>query len=504
MRLTTQQVNTICKDDQEIASYFNALLTQNQQLTQLVEEQAIQIEEQAIQIQKQTIQIEKLEKRINELERQLGQNSNNSSKPPSSDGLRKPTNLRQSGGKKGAPKGHNGHTLHFSPSPDEIVVHQVSTCKHCAQSLDTVVVQDYNKRQVFDLPLPRLVVTEHRAEVKCCPSCHTRQRAAFPDSIQAPVQYGEGFMAWTAYLNVYQLLPLDRIARLFSDLTGYHPSEATLLRQIKTMASVVADQEPIIRAHLRNQPLIHVDETPMRLNGKQQYLHTHSSADWTLLTMHERRCGPALVDMDVLPAYTGIVVHDCLNSYFKPEYKFTHALCNAHLLRECQGIAEHDHHKWASDMKELLQRSWVLAKEARAAGIPLSDKVLREIDLSFDTILTQGKTEWAQDVVREKTGPRGRKCKSKAANLGQRFELYKTSILRFLYDARVPFDNNQAERDIRMSKVKQKISGCFRTASGGEHFASIRGFISTLLKQKLPLHASLVSALRGQFRFRTT
>ncbi|WP_372631323.1 IS66 family transposase [Cohnella sp.] len=430
--------------------------------------------------------------------------ANNSSKPPSSDGLRKPTNLRQSGGKKEAPKGHDGHTLRLSPSPDEIIVHSVSTCNHCAQSLDTVAAQGCIKRQVFDLPLPRLVVTEHRAEEKCCPACHTRQRAAFPNRVQAPVQYGEGFIAWTAYLNVYQLLPLDRISRLFSDLTGYAPSEATLLAQLKTMASAVADQEPVIRAHLRKQPLIHSDETPMRMNGKQQYLHTHSNADWTLLTLHERRCGPAFIDMDVLPSYTGIVVHDCLNSYFKPEYKFTHALCNAHLLRECQGIAEHDRHRWASDMKELVQSSWVLAKEARAAGVTLSDKVLTEIDLRFDAILAQGKTEWAKDVVREKTGPRGRKCKSKAANLGQRFELHKASILRFLYDAHVPFDNNRAERDIRMSKVKQKISGCFRTAIGGQQFASIRGFISTLLKQQLPLHASLVSVLRGQFQFRTT
>ncbi|QJD83882.1 IS66 family transposase [Cohnella herbarum] len=497
MKLTSQQVNKICKDDEEIAGYFSALLTQNQQLTQLVEKQAVQIE-------KQTLQIEKLEKRVNELERQLGQNSDNSSKPPSSDGLRKQTNLRQSGGKMGAPKGHDGHTLRFSTSPDEIVVHSVSTCKHCAQSLDRVAVQGYTKRQVFDLPLPRLVVTEHRAEEKCCPRCHTRQRATFPDRVQAPVQYGEGFTAWTAYLNVYQLLPLDRISRLFSDLTGYHPSEATLLAQIKTMASVVADQEPVIRTHLLKQPFIHCDETPMRLNGKQQYLHTHSNAEWTLLAMHARRCGPALVDMGVLPSYTGIAVHDCLNSYFKPEFKFTHALCNAHLLRECQGIAEHDHHKWASDMKELLQRSWSLAKEARALDIPLSDQVLNEIDLRFDTILELGKTEWTKDAVREKTGPRGRKCKSKAANLGQRFELHKASILRFLYDARIPFDNNQAERDIRMSKVKQKISGCFRTATGGEQFASIRGFISTLLKQNLPLHASLVSALRGNFQFKTT
>ncbi|BBI31891.1 IS66 family transposase [Cohnella abietis] len=481
--LTPQQVNTICKGDQEIAGYFNALLTV---------------------IDKQEKQIEKLEKRVHELERQLGQNSNNSSKPPSSDGFRKPTNLRQPGGKKGAPKGHDGHTLRFSTDPDEIVIHSVSSCSNCASSLASVTATRYIKRQVFDLPLPRLVVTEHRAEEKCCPTCRTRQSAAFPTRVNAPVQYGDSFTAWTAYLNVYQLLPLDRISRLFADLTGQRPSETTLITQLSTMADVALRMEPAIREQLVKQPVLHADETGMRTNGKKQWLHTLSNDQWTLLSLAEKRCGQTLVDMGVLPVYDGVLVHDCCLAYFKPVFKFSHALCNAHLLRECQGIAEHDRHKWATQMKELLQRSWVLAKKSRAADVALTEEVLTEIDVRYDAILALGKTEWVKDAVRAKTGPKGRKCKSKAANLGQRFEQHKVSILRFLRDARIPFDNNQAERDIRMSKVKQKISGCFRTNEGGQRFASIRGFISTLLKQQLPLHASLVSALRGQFRFSTT
>jgi transposase len=490
MKLTSKQVLYISKGDTEIAGFISALLTQNEKLTEIVETQARQIK--------------KLQNRVQELERQIGQNSNNSSKPPSSDGLRKKNNSREPGGKKGAPKGHEGHTLRFNLEPDEIVVHTLTTCNNCNYSLANEPLRSWSKRQVLDLPLSPLMTTEHRAEEKRCPCCHTVQRAEFPVAVKAPVQYGESFTAWTTYLSVYQLLPLKRIAQFFFDLTGYRPSERTLLEQLNTMASRVAELEPVIKAHLCHEPFIHCDETPMRLNGKQQHLHTHSSADWTLLHMNEKRCGLALTEMGVLPTYTGVVVHDCFSSYFKSDVTFAHALCNAHLMRECQGIADYDKHQWAIEMKELLRRSWILAKAARASGTSLSDEALAEIDRQYDDILALGKTEWARDKVPEKTGPKGRKCKSKAANLGDRFERHKASILRFLYDARIPFDNNQAERDIRMSKVKQKISGCFRTAVGGQQFASIRGFISTLLKQSLPLHDSLVSVLHGQFQFRTT
>ncbi|QJD84993.1 IS66 family transposase [Cohnella herbarum] len=490
MKLTSKQVLHVSKGDTEIAGFISALLAQNEKLTEIVETQ--------------TRQIKKLENRVQELERQIGQNSNNSSKPPSSDGLRKKNNLREPGGKKGAPKGHEGHTLRFHLEPDEVVVHPLTTCKNCNHSMAELPAQDWIKRQVLDLPLAPLITTEHRAEEKRCPCCRTLQRAEFPSAVKAPVQYGESFAAWTTYLSVYQLLPLKRIAQFFFDLTRYRPSERTLLEQLNTMASRVAEHEPVIKAQLRKEPFICCDETPMRLNGKQQHLHTHSSAEWTLLHMNEKRCGPAFTEMDVLPAYKGIVVHDCFSSYFKSDVTFSHALCNAHLLRDCQGIVDHNRHQWAAQMKELLRRSWKMAKAARASGTRMSDALLAEIDRQYDDILVLGANEWSTDKVPEKTGPRGRKCKSIAANLGDRLTRHKASVLRFLYDDQIPFDNNLAERDIRMSKVKQKISGCFRTAIGGQQFASIRGFISTLLKQSLPLHQSLVSVLRGQFQFSAT
>jgi transposase len=496
MKLTPQQVTTISKGDQEIADYFNALLAQNQQLTQLVEKQAVQIE-------KQSAQINKLEKRVNELERQLGQNSNNSSNPPSSDGPRKPTNLRTPGGKKGAPKGHDGHTLRFAV-PDEIVVHPVTTCGRCTHSLADIPTQDGEKRQVFDLPPPRVVVTEHRLEKKCCPNCGLIQQGHFPEHVKAPTQYGDGFAAWTAYLHAYQLLPLERIAQLFEDLTRYRPSQATLLSYLRTTSESLQAAEHYIRKQLFTERVVHADETGLRVEGKSHWLHTISTGKWTLLGMHASRGSKGMDALGFLPAYLGAVVHDCYKSYFKMHYRFEHVLCNVHLLRDCQEIEQFDKHQWVTRMKKLLFNSWAQVKVARHAGQLLSTDIIENIKAEYDAILESGKLEWAKDAVREKTGPRGRKIKSKAANLGERFTLHKESILRFIWDEHIPFDNNQAERDIRMIKVKQKVSGSFRTQTGADIFARIRGVVSTLLKQNLPVLSSLTLALRGQFSFSRT
>jgi transposase len=480
MKLTTQQINKMSKGDPEIAGYFHALLY-------TVEEQAKRIQQ--------------LENRVHELERQLGQNSNNSSKPPSSDGLRKPTNLRQPGGKKGAPTGHNGRTLRFTENPDEILVHSLTSCVRCSASLENVASYGFEKRQVFDLPAPRVHVIEHRAEEKCCPQCGLQQRAVFPKNVLAPTQYGDGFTAWTAYLHAYQVMPLERIAQLFEDLTGYRPSEATLLSSLKAMSNKLATVEQTIRTKLFRKPYVHADETGFRIEGKTHWLHTVSDRDWTLLGVHRKRGSQAMDELGFFPFYQGIVVHDCLSAYFKEFYFFDHALCNAHFLRECQGIAEHDGHTWAVQMKELLQESWKLTQASRQEQVPLPDNVVQVIRERYDRILENGKREWELDRVRAKTGTRGRKIKSKAANLGERFMIHKESILRFLCDGRIPFDNNQAERDIRMVKVKQKISGSFRTQSGAKIFVRLRSVISTLLKQDRPILASLTQALRGQLNF---
>lgn len=487
MDLTPQQVNTICKGDPEIAHFFNLLLEENRRLREVVDTQAKQIRV--------------LEKRVHELERQLHQNSHNSSKPPSSDGLRKRNNSRQPGGKKGAPKGHDGHTLCQVAEPDETIIHPLVTCGYCESSLAAVRAQSYDKRQVMDLPPPRMVVTEHRAERKCCPHCRRSQTAAFPRGVEAPAQYGDGFTAWTAYLNQYQLLPLERISQLFGDLTGYRPSEGTLLTHVKRMTQAVRPMVDRIRQYVMHSPVVHADETGIRVAGKVHWIHTASTDQWTFLGAHESRGSKGMNALGVLPQFKGYLVHDCYASYFKDTYDFRHVLCNAHLLRDCQGIADYDKHQWAAQMKQLLQKSWRTARQARKAKRELAEQEIRELEQQYDDILERGRAEWMQDAVPEKTGPRGRKSKSKAANLGQRFIDHKEAILGFLRDASLPFDNNQAERDIRMVKVKAKVSGGFRTREGLEQFTFIRSFISTLRKQHRPILASLSAALRSSFCF---
>lgn len=452
-------------------------------------------------IEQYTAKIEMLENRIKDLERRLGQNSRNSSKPPSSDGFRKPTNSRQPGGKKGAPKGHKGHTLQFVESPDHVVHQTVSVCDTCQASLETVPSLGYEKRQVFDLPAPRVVVTEYRAEKKCCPHCQRTQRALFPEGVNAATQYGDGFAAWTAYLSAFQMLPLARIGRLFADLTGYRPSDATLLSYLEVMDHRLAPVEQSIREALLESACLHCDETSIRVQNKEHWLHTASTAAWTLFTVHPSRGSLGMIAGGLLPSYKKMVMYDFYSSYFKDDFTFTHALCCAHLLRECQGISEHDKHTWSTQMKTLLQESWKTVLAHRQRSEPLKEEIRQEVQQQYDAILKQGALEWSKDPVQPKTGPRGRKKKSRAANLGQRFLEHKDAILRFLYEAEAPFDNNQAERDIRMVKVKDKVSGCFRTAQGAKIFARVRGFITTLLKQQLPVLSSLSAALRSAFTF---
>lgn len=308
MKLTPNQVNTMSKGDPEIANYFDSML-------HVIANQAEQIEKQNEQLEKQALKIDKLEKRVHELERQLGSNSSNSSKPPSSDGLRKPTNLRTPGGKKGAPKGHRGTTLCQVEQPDDVVVLFLHTCPDCQGSLTDAKRKTVEKRQVFELPPPRVFVTEFQAEKAYCPHCRCMQSAAFPEQVNAPTQYGNSWAAWTVYLHAYQLLPLDRIACLFNDLTGHRPSEASLLSMLGRSSDALRLTEQALSDRLYQQNVVHADETGCRVEGKTQWMHVISDEKYTLLRFHAQRGSKAMDAHGFLPRYTGTVVHDCMQGY---------------------------------------------------------------------------------------------------------------------------------------------------------------------------------------------
>lgn len=374
MNYSKEQILQISKGDEEIASFISMLVDH----------------------------IQHLNKRIQELERQLGQNSRNSSKPPSSDGYRKPVNLRKKGGKNGAPKGHPGTTLNFVAQADEIVVLKLTTCTHCGHTLADAKREGFERRQEFDLPSPAVRTTEFRAEKGCCVHCGRRQVAVFPSPINAPTQYGPGFASWTAYLHAYHMLPTRRIADLFEDLTTYRPSEATLLSFLQTSYDVLAPTEAAIEKKLLQQVKVHADETGCRTEGKTQWMHVLSDESYTLLRLHAKRGSPAIDEIGFLPQYNGTVVHDCMKGYFREKYSYQHALCNAHLLRECIGIAEHDGHQWAGQMSELLQECWKTALASRMEGKALDQEVIQSLCERYDAVLRAGEREWTQDEVRAK------------------------------------------------------------------------------------------------------
>jgi transposase len=447
--------------------------------------------------------IEQLEYRVKELERQLGQNSTNSNWPSSRDVKRKPQNHRTSGGKKGGPTGHPGNTLLCSSTPDEVVTHSVFVCTACAASLAETPSHGYETRQVWEMPQPVIHITEHRAVQKRCPCCHKLQKATFPKGVNARVQYGPRFTAMAAYLHTYQILPLARTTDLIHVLTGCKPSEATLLNGIRTMAEQIAPYENIIREGLLASSVIHSDETGIRVNKNGNWVHVASADQWTLFGVHSSRGSEGMKALNVLPQFKGTVMHDCYKSYLKQDesFRFEHALCNAHLTRECKGIVEYDNHRWANEMHALLHSSWEATREARRASRPLAEEVIQSYEQRYDAILQEGREEWERDPVPEKKGPQGRKSKTKAGNLWQRFLDHKAMILGFLRNADLPFDNNQAERALRMIAVKRKISGCFRSPTSPAMFATIRSFISTLIKQNRSILPSLEQVMEGSFSF---
>jgi len=422
--------------------------------------------------------------RVAQLERQLGLNSSNSGKPPSSDGLKKParvSSLRERSGKQtGGQKGHRGKTLSRTGTPDATVDHFPETCGGCGTALSVAMATDHTARQVFDLPEPQpLIVTEHRAFACRCPACGEHTRAAFPDDVVAPAQYGKRIAAVVVYLLHLQFLPEKRLAQMMADLFGVTLTTATIARMSQSCAARLGGFAAAVRAHVAEAPVKHLDETGFRIGGKTQWLHIASTLLLTFYRMSPRRGS--------LPeGVTGIVVHD----HWKPYYALKgvlHALCNAHHLRELKALVEIEREDWARKMQTLLRRACHATNLAREQGKPLSPRLIALIERCYDAILAQGLAfHDAQPALRCVTGQarwRGRTPRRVGHNLVLRLSTRKPDVLRFLSDPTVPFTNNLAERDARMMKLRQKISGGFRSAQGAEDFGIIRSVLSTARKQ---------------------
>ena len=432
------------------------------------------------------------------LRAKLGTNSGNSSKPPSSDGPGvKPhpqSQRRHSGRPSGGQPGHEGHTLRLVETPDEVVVHRPSQCPSCGHSLADAPTVRRERRQVVDLPPVRARVIEHRAETLCCPGCGATPSGAFPAGVAAPVQYGPGVATLAVYLNQEQLLPWERTAAVLAEVFGCPLSQGTLERAVAQCYEQLPATEAAIKKGVTEAAVAHFDETGVTVGKTSAWLHVASTPRLTFYAVHPKRGRAAMDAIGVVPAFRGRAVHDGLTSYGR--YKdCQHALCNAHHLREVTFVAEHLGQSWAQDLKGVLGESKQAVDDAQRQGLTaLPVEVRQAFARRYDAALEEG---LQANPPSPPTGQRGRPKRGKAGSLVDRLREHKDETLAFMGDFAIPFDNNQAERDIRMTKVREKISGCFRTPTGAARFCRIRGYISTLRKQGMPILSALGQAIVG-------
>ncbi len=466
------------------------------QREETIRQQAVLLHEQALVMQQMQEQIAALSQHVKDLQDRLAKDSHNSSLPPSSDRfVRQRKSLRKKSEKKsGGQEGHPGTTLRFCEKPDEVIEHRVTICASCQHDLRQVEACVTLRRQVVDIPSPQLMVQEHRAEQKRCPRCQQMTLASFPPIVTAPIQYGPRIGAVAVYLTQQQLLPLERSCEVRSDVLGGQMSEATVGELIQRAASHLVGVEQQIKEALIEAAVIHQDETGMRVAGKGYWQHVTSTARLTHYQVDASRGQEALNRIAILPNFKGISIHDGWASYFL--YDCEHALCLVHVLRELVFQAEEHGAVWAAELKDLLLSMKEATQHAREQGKRWLDPLeVLDWERAFLRLLDEG-----DQVTPRATAPpgsKGRVKQSAARNLLDRLRKHQKAVFCFLEDLRVDFDNNLAERDLRMIKVQQKVSGCFRSLAGAQAFSRIRGYLSTLHKQGLPLLSALQVTLCG-------
>ena len=445
---------------------------------------------------RQREQITALLARVHDLEARLSKDSHNSSKPPSSDGLKRQLprtrSLRRKSGKKpGGQLGHPGETLHLVADPDAIVEHRPTVCSACqtplageAQSEAPLVVAR-ERRQVQDLPPIRLHVTEHQALHVRCPACQQVTAGVFPAAAPSRAQYGPRLRALAVYLVAQQFVPYARTRDLLADACGARLSVGTLVEWVQQSAETLEPVEAELKVALHCAPVLHSDETGVRRGGRLAWAHVASTVQLTHYAIHAKRGAEATEAMGILPGYRGVSVHDGWKAY-QAHTACRHALCNVHHLRELTFVEEQEQQPWAKDLKALLLEMRMAAEYARAQGLACLPATQRtDFRARYERILRTGHA--ANPPPPQRPKQRGRVKQSATRNLLERLWLGQEQVLAFLDDLTIPFDNNQAERDLRMLKTQQKVSGCFRSAAGSDAFARLRSYLSTLRKQGVEL-----------------
>jgi transposase len=437
--------------------------------------------------------------RIKELEERLGTDSRTSSKPPSSDGPgRLPRSSRRPSGKSpGGQAGHPGYTLAMKEQPDEVIRHRPDVCRECQADLSTIPGTITERRQVLDVPEIHLLTHEHQLEAICCPTCHTTTLGSFPASVVAPVQYGPNLQALAVYLHQGQLLPTARTCEVLAALCGCQISEASLLQWSELAAERLAPTIERIAELIVASRLQHGDETGIRIYGMLHWLHVNCTDLLTHLSWHAARGREAMDEIGIWPRFTGRGMHDRWASY--DGYGCAHSICGAHLVRDCAAIAEQEQQEWAGEMRDFLLdlhdacQQWRLLHLSAVPAIERDDWIARYFE-----ILAAGYAAQPPPPASSAGSRRGRPKQSKANNLLDALLGRAEQVLALLDDLRIPFTNNQAERDLRWAKVQQKISGTFRSATGATAFCRIRSYLSTMQKQGHSMLSALTAVFHGQ------
>ena len=422
------------------------------------------------------------------LANRLNLNSTNSSKPPSSDPNRKKQPKRKTGKKSGGQKGHVGSTLKKVDDPDKVELIKIDRSALPPGKYRQV---GFDTRQVFDIDISR-VVTEYRAQILEDDNGN-RFVASFPENVTKAVQYGTGLKAHSVYMSQFQLVPYNRIQDHFADQLHIPISEGSIFNFNKEAYRRLIDFESRAKDELAASNVAHADETGINIGGKGHWLHCLSNDSWTLYHPHERRGLDAMNDMGVLPRFDGILCHD----HWKPYYRIdcTHALCNAHHVRELTRAWEQDAQQWAQKLKNLLE---TINRKVDDAGGALDAKESEKYRRKYRNIIKQGEIECPEPIRPKKKGKRGRIKRSKSRNLLERLRDYEEDTLRFMDNELVPFSNNLSENDIRMTKVQQKISGCFRSTNGARIFCRVRSYLSTCRKQGIKSSEALELLFNGK------
>ena len=424
------------------------------------------------------------------MEKRTTKSSRNSSLPSSQ--TNKDESTPQSGAKakgQGYDKGHCGNTR----TVETVALSPVNVCENCGEDLSDTPCQGHERRTRIDIIFEK-VLSHVEAEIKQCPRCQAQTKGGFPQDLSGPLQYGSGIKAYILNLLVAQMLSLKRAQQSINTLIDQVISEATILKYVMQLHQALARWEQAAVAQILTQPTMHVDETSLRVDRKNHWIHVYAAGDITLKFLHPKRGSEAIETINIIPRYGGTIIHDCWASYLSYEH-CGHGLCGSHLLRELTFIVESNAYRWAANIKTLLKQTCSLVSKRPSKS--LSETEYKNLRKRYRNLLTRGEKELPPIPPRQ-NGKRGRVAKSDAHNLWERLKRHEKAVLLFAKLPQVPFTNNRAERDLRMSKVKQKVSGCFRTRQYAEAYCRISSYLQTMANQGYNPLVAIQMALSGQ------